>query len=131
MRSSLGTRWFVFCLGQPNRSDQGRRGRPLRRWINASKTERGGVEWRRAPFQEAVNVDLPIKFPSDADVITGEVTRFRALSPEGRVRTLGELFTLYHFLAARSTRPEALARFALAEEQRDREAILEFIARHG
>ena len=38
-------------------------------------------------------MDLPIKFPSDAEVILEEVTRFRALSPENRVRSIGGLLT--------------------------------------
>jgi hypothetical protein len=33
-------------------------------------------------------MNLPIKFPSDAEVIIGEVTHFRALSPEERIRSI-------------------------------------------
>jgi hypothetical protein len=33
-------------------------------------------------------MDLPIKFPSDAAVITEEVARFRALPPESRIRLI-------------------------------------------
>jgi len=76
-------------------------------------------------------MDLPIRFPSDAEVIAEEVARFRALSDEDRVRTLGELFRAYHFLAGRSARPEALARFAREDEDRNRAAIEEFVRRHG
>lgn len=74
---------------------------------------------------------LPIKFPSDAEVIAEEAARFRALSPENRVRTLGEMFLVYRFLEANSVRPEALARFAREDEERSRKAIEEFIARHA
>ena len=74
---------------------------------------------------------LPIKFPSDADVITEEVARFRALSPENRVRALGEMFRLYQFLASRSAQPEAVARIAREEEERGRKVIEEFVARHS
>jgi hypothetical protein len=76
-------------------------------------------------------MNLPIRFPSDDEVITEDVARFRALSDEDRVRTLGELFRVYHFLAARSAKPEALARFAREDEERSRAAVEEFVRRHG
>lgn len=74
---------------------------------------------------------LPIKFPSDAEVITEEVARFRALSPEARVCALNEMFALYQFLASHSTQPEGLARVAQEHEDRGRKAVQEFVARHG
>jgi hypothetical protein len=76
-------------------------------------------------------MDLPIKFPSDAEVIAEEVARFRALSPEQRVHALGEMFKLYHFLASVSGRSEAVARLAEEDEARQRKAIEEFVARHA
>jgi hypothetical protein len=76
-------------------------------------------------------MDLPIKFPNDADVVAEEAARFRALSPEDRLRTLDEMFRLYHFLLAASGRPEKLARLADEEEERGRTAIREFAAKHG
>jgi len=76
-------------------------------------------------------MDLPIRFPSDVEVISEEVARYRALSNEEQVRTLGELFRVYHFLTARSARPEAIARLAREEEERGRAAIEEFVKRHG
>jgi hypothetical protein len=76
-------------------------------------------------------MELPIRFPSDTEVITEEVSRFRALSNEDRVRSLGELFRVYHFLAARSAKPEVLARLAREDEERGRAAIEEFMRRHG
>ncbi len=76
-------------------------------------------------------MNLPIRFPSDVNVITDEVARFRALSDEDRVRTLGELFRAYHFLAERSSRPEAVARLAREDEERSRAAVEEFVRRHG
>lgn len=74
---------------------------------------------------------LPINFPDDADVITEEVARFRALSPDARVRELGEMVRLYHFLADQSFRPEVVRRMAQEDEDRGRRAIEEFAARHG
>jgi hypothetical protein len=76
-------------------------------------------------------MDLPIRFPTDVEVITEEVTRYRTLSNEDQVRTLGELFRLYHFLAARSSKPQAIARLAREDEDRSRAAIEDFVRRHG
>lgn len=76
-------------------------------------------------------MDLPIKFPSQIEVITEEVTRFRALSPEDRVLELEEAFRLYHFLASQSRRPDIIARVAEEEEERGRKAVFDFAARHG
>jgi hypothetical protein len=76
-------------------------------------------------------MDLPIKFPNDAEVIAEEAARFRALSPDQRVRELGEMVDLYHFLASISNQPEALARLAREEEERGRKAVEAFVARHA
>ena len=76
-------------------------------------------------------MQLPIKFPSDAEVIAEEAARFQELSPEERFRTLDELFRLYHFLMASSARPEALARLAREDEERGRAEIQDFVTHHG
>jgi hypothetical protein len=76
-------------------------------------------------------MNLPVKFPSDAEVIAEEVARFRALSPEGRVGALGKAFELYHFLAATSGRSQVVARLGEEDEARQRRAIEEFVARHA
>lgn len=76
-------------------------------------------------------MNVPIQFPSDAEVIREETRRFRALSPDERVRALEEMFRLYHFLLNTSDRPEALARFAQEEEDAARASIQQFVARHG
>jgi hypothetical protein len=76
-------------------------------------------------------VNLPVKFPDNAEVIAEEAARFRALSPEERVRTIGEMFHLYHFLIAASARPEAASRLAEEDEERGRSLVQDFVARHG
>ncbi len=58
-------------------------------------------------------MDIPIRFPDNTEVIAQDVARFRALSPDDRVRTLGELFRVYRFLAERSAKPDAITRLAL------------------
>ena len=35
-------------------------------------------------------MDLPVKFPSETEVILEDVARFRAISPEERMRSLPE-----------------------------------------
>jgi hypothetical protein len=76
-------------------------------------------------------MNLPIHFPTDADVIADDVARFRALSPEQQVRTLGEMFSVYCFLEKNSDRPEALAQLAQEAEDSYRKAVDEFVARHA
>jgi hypothetical protein len=76
-------------------------------------------------------MNVPIQFPSEAETIREDTRRFRALSPEEQVRTLEEMFRLYHFLLKTSDQSEALARFAQDEEDAARIAIQQFVARHG
>ena len=76
-------------------------------------------------------MNVPIQFPSEAEVIREETRRFRALSPEDRVRMLDEMFRVYHFLLKTSNRPESLARFSEEEEDRAWIGIQQFVARHG
>ena len=76
-------------------------------------------------------MDLPIKFPENAEVIAEEAARFRALSPESRIKTFGEMFRLYHFLAQRSAQPAEQARMIREEAGNSRAAVMEFIARHA
>jgi len=60
-------------------------------------------------------------------LIAEEAARFRALSPEDRIRVLDEMFRTYHLLLGSSPQ---LAQLAEEEEERGRAAIKEFIARH-
>jgi hypothetical protein len=76
-------------------------------------------------------MNLPIKFPDEADVIAEEAARFRALPIEIRVHELNECFKTYWFLIAASGRAQQLTEFALEEEQLSHRAIQEFVARHG
>jgi hypothetical protein len=76
-------------------------------------------------------MNLPIKFPDEADVIAEEAARFRALSDESRVRELDECFKTYWFLINVSDRSQRLVDFALEEERFSHLAIREFAKRHG
>ena len=76
-------------------------------------------------------MNLPIQFPNPGDVLRDEAAQFRALPPEERVRELSEMVRLYYRLLDLSPRKEALAEYAVVEEERGRRAIEEFAARHG
>jgi hypothetical protein len=76
-------------------------------------------------------MDLPINFPSEVQVITEEVRRFQALSPENRLQTLDELFKVCLFLEGNSERRMAVERCSREYEERGRKAVQEFVARHG
>ncbi len=76
-------------------------------------------------------MELPIKFPSDADVIVEEVKRFRALSPKDRMRVIRELLDAGAFMLNRSPKAAAMRAQSLEQEDLARRAIKEFIARHA
>jgi hypothetical protein len=76
-------------------------------------------------------MELPIKFPSETEVILEDVARFRALSPAERVREIrGMLATGAHLM---KISPKAAWAKEYAEEQEllAQQNIREFIARHG
>ena len=76
-------------------------------------------------------MDLPVKFPSETEVILDDVARFRALTPEQQMRALrGLLHTAARIL--RSSPTAAWARqYAEEQEILAQRAIREFLARHG
>jgi len=76
-------------------------------------------------------MNIPIRFPNDADVIAADAARFRALSPEDQVRALGECFETYMLLRELSGDPERIDRYAEEEERLGWIAIQEFAARHA
>jgi hypothetical protein len=76
-------------------------------------------------------MNLPIKFPSDAEVITEEVAHFRALSPEGRVRLICGLITAGALVMRQSPRAGFMRDHTLEQENLARQAVKEFLARHG
>jgi hypothetical protein len=76
-------------------------------------------------------MDLPAKFPSDADVIIDEVKRFRALSPEGRMGVIRGLLAAGALMLSRSPKAAFMREHMLQQEILARQAIKEFVARHG
>jgi hypothetical protein len=83
-----------------------------------------------AQIQEAA-VDLPIKFPTQTEVILEEVTRFRALTPEERFRSLQDLLNAGTLILRNSPKAAWAKQYAAEQEALAQQAIREFIARHG
>lgn len=75
-------------------------------------------------------MNLPIKFPSDAEVVAEGVARFRALSPEDRIRSIRGLLASGAMMMHNSPKAEFLRDYAEKEKNLERQAIKEFIARH-
>jgi hypothetical protein len=76
-------------------------------------------------------MDLPVKFPSETEVILEDVARFRALSPRDRIRTIqGMLASGTHLM---SISPKAAWAKQYSEEQKllEQRNIRDFIARHA
>ena len=76
-------------------------------------------------------MNVPIQFPSDAEVIAEEVARFRALSPEGRVRSIRGLLAAGALMMQISPKAAFLRDYTLEQENRARQAVKEFLARHA
>jgi hypothetical protein len=76
-------------------------------------------------------MNLPIKFPSDAEVIAEEAARFRALSPADRLRSIRGLLAAGALMMRRSPRAVFLRQYTLEQENRARQAVKEFLARHA
>jgi hypothetical protein len=75
-------------------------------------------------------MDLPIKFPDDAQVIAEEAARFRALSPAQRIEVIRGLLEAGALMIQRSPKAAFLRAYALEQERLGRQAVKEFIARH-
>lgn len=74
---------------------------------------------------------LPVKFPSETEVILEDVARFRALSPGERIRAVQSILADGAFLMSMS--PKAAWAKQYSEEQKllERRNIRDFIARHA
>ena len=76
-------------------------------------------------------MNLPIKFPSDAEVIAEEVARFRVLSPRDRVRSILGVHVAGMRMMQQSPRAAFMREYTLQQENLARQAIKEFLARHA
>jgi hypothetical protein len=76
-------------------------------------------------------MDLPIKFPNDADVIAEEAVRFRRLSPIQQVRSICDLIDTGEMLMRSSSRAEFATEYFASERNERNKAILEFVNKYG
>jgi hypothetical protein len=76
-------------------------------------------------------MDLPIKFPSETEVILEDVARFRALTPSERIRAVRSLLAGGAFLMSRSPKADWARQFAEEQKNLERRNIREFIERHA
>jgi len=74
---------------------------------------------------------LAIQFPSEVEVITEEVARFRALSPADRLRSIRGLLAAGALMMRISPKADFLRNYTLEQENRARQAVKEFLARHA
>jgi hypothetical protein len=80
---------------------------------------------------EGMTMDRPIKFPSDAESIIEEVARFRALSPENRMRSIRGLIAAGALMMRQSPKAKFLRKYTVEQENRASQAVKEFLARHA
>jgi hypothetical protein len=76
-------------------------------------------------------MDLPVKFPSEAEVILEDVARFRALSPGERIRSIRGLLADGAYLMSRSPKRDWIEQDSEEQRRLERRSIQEFIARHA
>src|SRR5437868_2539941 len=72
---------------------------------------------------ERLPMDLPVKFPSDGDVIREEVARFRALSPEERIAYIRDMIAAGAMMIRQSPKADVLRQQALEEKNLARQAV--------
>jgi hypothetical protein len=76
-------------------------------------------------------MDLPVKFPSETEVILEDVARFRALSPNERIRSFRSLLNSAALIARRSPKAAWARQYAEEQEILAQKNIREFLTRHG
>lgn len=75
--------------------------------------------------------DARLRYPSDAEIIVEEAARFRSLSPEARLRSIHGLLAAGELMMRLSPRSAFLREYTLEQEDRARQAVKEFLARHA
>ena len=76
-------------------------------------------------------MDLPVKFPSETEVILEDVVRFRALSPRERIQVIVSLLKAGDRIRRISPKAEWAEQYAEEQRMLARRNIKEFIACHG
>jgi hypothetical protein len=83
-----------------------------------------------ATIQETT-MDLPVKFPSETEVILEDVARFRALSPGERIRTIRGMLADGALLMSQSPKAAWAKQYFEEQQLLEQRNIREFIARHA
>ena len=73
---------------------------------------------------------MKLQYPTDVDEIAEEAARFRALSPEARLRSIHGLLAAGALMMRLSPKAAFLREYSLEQEDRARQAVREFLARH-
>ncbi len=76
-------------------------------------------------------MDLPVKFPSETEVILEDVATFRALSPEERLQCFQGMVNVGEQMLRNSPKAEWLKEYSEEQERLAQRNIREFLARHG
>jgi hypothetical protein len=76
-------------------------------------------------------MDLPVKFPSETEVILEDVARFRTLSPGERIRSFRSFLKSAALIARKSPKAAWARQYAEEQETLAQKNIREFLARHG
>jgi hypothetical protein len=76
-------------------------------------------------------MDLPVKFPSESEVVLEDVARFRALSPAERIQAIRGLLNAGDRIMLISPKAVWAKQYTEEQELLTQRNIREFIARHG
>ena len=76
-------------------------------------------------------MDLPIKFPSETEVILEDVARFRALSPKEQMRAFRDFLVSVAYVAKISPKADWARQYTEEQEKLAQRNIREFLTRHG
>ena len=76
-------------------------------------------------------MDLPVKFPSESEVILEDVARYRALSPAERIRRIRGMLADGAFLMSKSPKAAWAKQYSEEQELLAQRNIRDFIARHA
>jgi len=76
-------------------------------------------------------MDLPVKFPSETEVILEDVARFRALSPKERMHVIRDILATGAHLMKISPKAEWLKQYTEEQELLAQRNIRDFVARHA
>jgi hypothetical protein len=76
-------------------------------------------------------MDLPVKFPSETEVILEDVAGFRTLSPEERLECFQGLVNAGELMLKNSPKATWLEEYSEEQERLAQRNIREFLARHG